>query len=92
MAAFMRDQVRDVLGAGVLTDAPPTMGGEDFAVFSERVPACYAFLGCAPKNGPVHQHHHPGFNPDEGVLEIGAQLMSQAARRWLEQPVGRGGR
>ena len=92
MAGFMRDQVRDVLGASVLTDAPPTMGGEDFAVFSERVPACYAFLGCAPKSGPVHQHHHPGFNPDEGVLEIGAQLMSQAARRWLEKPTGRNAR
>jgi metal-dependent amidase/aminoacylase/carboxypeptidase family protein len=31
----------------------------------------------------VHQHHHPQFNPDEGVLEIGARLVHDVARSWL---------
>ena len=83
LAQFFRDQASQTLGAKAVVDCPPTMGGEDFAYYGEKVPSCYAFLGSAPRTGSVHMHHHPEFNPDEGVLEIGARLVSDAARSWL---------
>ncbi len=84
MAEFMREMVRDVLGVRALApDAKPSMGGEDHAAYQEIAPGCYVFIGAGPRKGEVFPHHHPRFNPDEDVLEIGTKLMSEAARRWL---------
>jgi amidohydrolase len=84
LAQFFRGTASKTLGAKAVIDCAPTMGGEDFAFYGEKVPSCYAFLGSAPRSGGVHMHHHPEFNPDEGVLHLGAQLMHDAARTWLE--------
>ncbi len=83
MADFMREVVRDVLGKRALVDAEPSMGGEDHSAYQEIAPGCYTFIGSAPRKGEWFPHHHPRFNPDEDVLEIGARLMTEAARRWL---------
>lgn len=88
LAGFFRERARQTLGARHVTACPPTMGGEDFAFYGEKVPSCYAFLGSAPRQGDVHHHHHPRFNPDEGVLEPGARLVDDVARSWLAAPVG----
>ena len=85
LSQFFRQQAKATLGTKAVTDCAPTMGGEDFAFYGEKVPSCYAFLGSAPRKGLVHQHHHPQFNPDEGVLEVGAQLVHDVARSWLMQ-------
>jgi len=84
MSEFMREVVRDVVGArNLYKDAKPSMGGEDHAAYQEIVPGCYVFVGAGRRKGEVFPHHHPKFNPDEDVLEIGVALMSEAARRWL---------
>jgi amidohydrolase len=83
LSQFFRQRAQATMGAKAVTDCPPTMGGEDFAFYGAKVPSCYAFLGSAPRTGVVHQHHHPQFNPDEGVLEIGARLVHDVARSWL---------
>jgi len=88
MSSFFREQAKATLGARAVTACDPTMGGEDFAFYGEKVPSCYAFLGSAPIKGAVHQHHHPQFNPDEGVLELGARLVHDVARSWLAQGKG----
>jgi len=83
MADFMREVVRDTLGARNLIQPDPSMGGEDHAAYQEIAPGCYIFIGAGPRKGEVFEHHHPKFNPDEDVLEIGVKVMSEAARRWL---------
>ncbi|NNF06485.1 MAG: amidohydrolase [Candidatus Eisenbacteria bacterium] len=85
MASFMRDVARDLFGARNVLECEPSMGGEDHSAYQELVPGCYVFVGAGPTKGEVFPHHHPRFNPDEGVLEVGAELMSEAARRWLAQ-------
>ena len=85
MSSFFRQQAKATLGTQAVIDCAPTMGGEDFAFYGEKVPSCYAFLGSAPLKGEIHQHHHPQFNPDEGVLELGARLVHDVARSWLAQ-------
>lgn len=54
---------------------PPSMAGEDFAYFSERVPACFFSLGSGnPERGIIYPHHHPRFEIDEPALKTGTAL------------------
>ena len=82
LADFMRQVAADVVGPENLVQAEPSMGGEDMAFYQEKVPGCYIFIGSAPK-GTTYEHHHPRFNPDEGVLPVATAIMTEAARRWL---------
>jgi metal-dependent amidase/aminoacylase/carboxypeptidase family protein len=65
---------RDILGAqGVLTDAAPKMGSEDFADMLQAVPGAYFWLGHAG-SVPVH---NPGFVLDDGILPVGASIFAR---------------
>jgi amidohydrolase len=82
LAAFFRDVAADIVGKRNVIDAEPSMGGEDMALYQERVPGCFIFVGSGPK-GAVFPHHHPRFNPDERTLPIATALLTEASRRWL---------
>jgi amidohydrolase len=58
---------------GKVVESPPTMGGEDFAYYLEKVPGCFAFLGAAPRK-PGGSFHNPGFMIDERALKLGVAL------------------
>src|SRR5262245_58710490 len=58
----------------------PTMGGEDMAVYFERVPGCFVFVGSAnAARGLDQPHHSPRFDFDEEALVIGTEFLVQAA-------------
>jgi len=60
------------------------MGSEDFAFFSQRVPACYVLLGLANvARGLNAPHHSPHFDFDEDVLSLGVAVFAQALARYL---------
>jgi IAA-amino acid hydrolase len=62
------------------------MGGEDFAFYAERVPACFVGLGIRNEGaGSVHSLHHPKFTADEDALPLGASLHVAFALRSLEE-------
>lgn len=53
------------------------MGAEDFAFYSQVIPACFFRLGVAPPDkgiGPTV--HTPQFNIDENAIELGAGIMA----------------
>ncbi len=80
----LEDTVHDLLGDGHLGSAPPSMGGEDFAFYAERVPGMMARLGVRNEaKGFVHPLHHPRFDLDEDALPLGAAVLVGFARRWL---------
>lgn len=56
--------------------AVPSMGAEDFACFTAKVPGAYFFLGARPVHGEVYPWHNPRFDIDESVLSVGASLMA----------------
>lgn len=67
----------DVLGQGKVIDLPPSMGGEDFAYFLQKVPGCFYWLGCKHPQ-PIYEGyniHHPGFDIDEESLFVGVRLL-----------------
>ncbi|HEY3320506.1 MAG TPA: amidohydrolase [Planctomycetota bacterium] len=65
------------LGGSVM-DIKPTMGGEDFAFYTERVPGCFGFLGAGDGTpATAHCFHNPRFNIDEKALAWGSALFVQ---------------
>ncbi len=63
------------LGQSNVHEIPPTMGGEDFAYYTEQVPGCFVGLGVRNENqGAIYSVHHPSFKVDEAALPLGAAL------------------
>ena len=74
----------EIIGSDNLVELKPTMGGEDFALFSQRVPGSIMRLGCAnEERGLVHKLHSPHFDLDEKVLVIGVEIFTEAIKRYL---------
>jgi amidohydrolase len=73
---------------GLYNISLPNLGGEDFAFFSEKVPAAFAWVGCRPENIPVEDFpklHNNKFIPDENALPLGVRYLCQAAIDTLEK-------
>ena len=67
-----------------MLEPEPTMGGEDMAVYFERAPGCFVFIGSAnPQKGLDRPHHSPHFDFDEDALPIGCEFLLQAAEEAL---------
>jgi amidohydrolase len=76
---------RDVIGdACVITNEPPSMGGEDFAYYAERVPAAFFRLGTRPAGArEAPGLHTPRFNFNDDALPVGVAMLCGIARRFL---------
>lgn len=72
-----RQQMEAYLGAENVVDLPARMGGEDFAFYSQEIPACFYRLGVQNPNGTGL--HTPNFDVNEQCLEVGAGLMAWLA-------------
>lgn len=58
----------------------PILGGEDFACYSEKIPACFVMVGAGNKQkGIVNMCHHPQFDIDESCMIYGMALTSAIA-------------
>jgi len=77
------EAARDALGAGRVTLLDrPSMGGEDFAFYLEKVPGCYWFLNtAAPERGIGQPNHSPRFEVDEQQLWALTAVNLAAAER-----------
>lgn len=75
---------RELLGTDNVVELPPTMGGEDFAYYTEQVPGCFVGLGVRnEQEGSTYSVHHPRFKIDEAALPIGSALHAAFAFRSL---------
>ena len=84
--ALLRAVAADALGAENVHVVAPSMGGEDFSYYLQKIPGCFYFLGCRHPH-PIdarYNIHHPAFDLDEASLVIGAQLFVEGAMRYLE--------
>jgi amidohydrolase len=64
----------------------PHMGSEDFALFAERVPGFYFFLGVRNESkGIISMLHTPEFDVDESCIPLGVEAMSRLVTKYLSQ-------
>ena len=85
LAEWCRVPLEKVFGSQGLVSTAPSMGGEDFACFQEKVPGVFLFLGVGNvARGIVNQWHNPRFDADEDCLRYGAAALAQLAFDYLE--------
>lgn len=75
----------DIIGnKNVVLMHQPTMGAEDFAFFTEKIPGALFRLGTSNKDkGLVAPLHSSKFDVDEDSLVIGTKMMSWIAARYV---------
>ena len=75
-------QARELLGPErAILMREPSLGADDFAFFSNRVPGCYFNVGARTDGMPGQALHSPTFVPHEDCMETALLLLLQAASR-----------
>ena len=68
---------KEVLGESKVKDLPQLMTAEDFAWYSQKVPACFYRLGTSnPAKGIDSKQHTSTFDIDENSMKIGMETMT----------------
>lgn len=72
--------LRRTIGAGRVTTlhASVPFNGEDFALFLDRIPGTFTFVGVRRPGSPIETAypHFPTFNPDERAIGVGVRAMA----------------
>ncbi|MFL5562779.1 MAG: M20 family metallopeptidase [Gemmatimonadaceae bacterium] len=77
---LLRRAVVRALGREVLVEPSPTMGGEDFSAYQQKVPGAFFFIGARDEERGITQpHHHECFDLDERALDSGTRIFVAAA-------------
>ena len=79
----LADAAQEVLGPGkVEWLEQPSLGAEDFAELLQGIRGTMFRLGVAGPGGcsPLHSNT---FNPDEGSIAVGIQVLSLSLLRWM---------
>ncbi len=80
-----RQAAEELVGpSGVIPYPIPSLGGEDFSFYLEKVPGCFVRFG-ARKDGNNAPAHSSNFDFDEDVLPLGAAFFANCALRSLNQ-------
>jgi amidohydrolase len=71
----------EIFGPGAAGELPaPSMGGEDFAYYLERIPGCFFFVGVDDgRVGGYPSLHHPGFDFNDRALATTIPLLVSLA-------------
>ena len=61
--------------------AAPTLAGEDFSIYLQRVPGCFFWLGSGPSEHAEQAYglHHPKYMLNEDCIALGASLLAAIA-------------
>ena len=80
----LREAAEAYVGPGNVVDLDITLGAEDFAYYSQVIPASFYRLGTRNEaKGLTSYVHTPTFDIDEDALKIGPGLMAWMAVREL---------
>lgn len=80
-----KQAVVNICGENGVVDPIPSMGGEDFSIYTEKVKGCFYWLGVGNKEkNCVYQWHNPRFNADDSALIIGSGVLVESVLRTME--------
>lgn len=88
VAGAVAGAIGSLLGEEALAEAEPTLGGDDFAWFTQEVPGCYVFVGERQEGRPPYGWHDPAYDLDERSLPLAAAALAAAVHRIAEGGVG----
>ena len=83
---WIREPLGIIFGESGILPATPTMGGEDFALYQQKVPGIYCWFGAGnAARGITHGWHNPHFDIDETALPFAAAAYAQVAHDRLRR-------
>ena len=82
---LIEDSARAEIGSGAIVLTPQSMGGEDFAWMTNKVPGAMMRLGTRTPGGEDYDLHRGDYIPDESAIEVGVTVMAAAAIRAIAQ-------
>ena len=91
LANWAGGTLRDTLTGIGVREIRPTMGGEDFAYFSNEVRGFYFRLGTRDPAKGSGGLHTPTFRADDAAIPVGIKAMTTLVTRYLAQPPATGG-
>ncbi|RIW28460.1 amidohydrolase [Bacillus salacetis] len=81
----LRETVQSVLGSDSFSISKPSMGGEDFSFYAQKVPGVFFRIGVRnEEKKAVYPLHHPKFDLDEDALPYGSAILAQYALNFFE--------
>ena len=80
-SARFREVASETIGGALVEEKPtPTMGGEDFSYYGERVPSCFFLVGLRPQGWHTSPGlHTPRFDFNDEALPVSIGVMSRLA-------------
>lgn len=83
---FLERVAAECVGGENVKIVEPSMGGEDFAYYLEKIPGVFYWLGVRPREKSETAHlHSPQFDADERAMVHGVHVMARAALQYLER-------
>lgn len=77
--ALIEEAARREFGADAIELTPQSMGGEDFAWMTQKVPGAMLRLGTRTPGGKTYDLHRGDYIPDESCIGVGVRIMTAAA-------------
>lgn len=86
LANFSKEMGQEVFGKdNCFVLDTPSMGGEDFAYYLQKIPGAFMWLGARnEKKGFTNFMHHPKFDFDEEALAFGSKMHIKLALEYLK--------
>ncbi|MFD9667983.1 M20 family metallopeptidase [Rhodococcus sp. NPDC059968] len=87
LVTLVRPAAERAVGLEGVRSRKPVMAAEDFAFYSEVLPAAFAFIGAGDQGS--FPHHHPRFDLREEALDTGLRFLEGVVELWAapEAPV-----
>jgi amidohydrolase len=71
------DATEEIVGEEGIVDPTPSMGGEDFSIFTQKIPGFFFWLGVENKEKSMnHVWHNPRFDGDDRAIINASAVMS----------------
>ncbi len=86
LTAKMLPTLQRVAGLGNVSIGELSTPAEDFALYQQRIPGLFIFLGIVPRGQDktkAPRNHSPYFFADEAVLPLGVRTLASLALDWL---------
>ena len=82
---FAKKTAEEILGSDNVMEFEPKMWAEDFAFYSQLIPATFWFIGSKQNSeDTIYGLHNPKLNPDENLMKNGTALLVNTAINYLE--------
>ena len=82
---LIEESARAEIGSSAIVLTPQSMGGEDFAWMTNKVPGAMMRLGTRTPGGEDYDLHRGDYIPDEAAIEVGVTVMTAASVRAIAQ-------